>query len=140
MGKNIALFALWLACLPCCTVPGHAEVQETSTLAHFLAGEDALKAYEALWKENTIVCFSADWCQICPTQRKVVQALAKKGYRVAFYDADKDLALYDHMVGEIRAVPMIVVFVDGKVKARFYGYTSGIRIRLQAKECKINVP
>ena len=123
--KSLAIVTICLACL---VTQGSSHPKATSRYSDLLS--------RPVLEKNTIVYFGIRNCRFCPAQKAIIRALEAEGYRVAIYDAIKDSSLYHDLRGKTTEVPLTVIVVDGKVKKRYKGITTGRRIRRMAQECR----
>jgi thiol-disulfide isomerase/thioredoxin len=111
--------------------------EEKSRLSILLRGADVpiwLGKYANLWTCSYIVYFGNKNCSACPQQRAILKGLEKEGFRIRYYDAHNDQALYDYLRKDEERVPLIIIFVEGKIKKTFVGVTSSLWIRPHAKK------
>lgn len=80
-----------------------------------------------------VMDFYADWCPTCQTMLPVVEELAQENVHVPFYkvNVDEFPEIKDH--ARIKAVPMFVVYKEGKMKAFAYGETDKQKLQQKIK-------
>lgn len=77
-----------------------------------------------------LVDFHAEWCGPCRTQGPIVDALAAElgeGAFVAKVNVDDEPALAE--LFQVRSIPTLILFRDGKISRRFTGLTSKAALR-----------
>jgi len=100
-----------------------AEVKET-TVAHIQPASKIASVGSNVdsvdnGKADRIVVYSASWCIPCQRLKPIVKSLKQEGYRVEYFDIDKDSdkLKYDH-----RAVPTIYFLRGETVVKKETGY------------------
>jgi len=93
-------------------------------------GDDAFQAKVLESERPVVVDFSAEWCGPCKLQAPIVAKLAKAhGESVQTYMVDVDDAPKTAKRFEIRAIPTLLVFKDGKVVEKGVGLHDEAKLR-----------
>jgi thioredoxin 1 len=97
----------------------NAAYESTSVIEHIQAGEFDAKVLQA--KVPVLVDFYADWCGPCQALAPVLERVAKEaaGAKIVKVNVDKNPALAEKY--QIRAIPSLLVFRDGKLTRRHTG-------------------
>jgi thioredoxin 1 len=78
-----------------------------------------------------LVDFSAEWCGPCRRMKPVLKSLASD-FKVVMVDVDKSRALAARY--NIRSIPALMIFKNGRVVKRFSGVTSESTLRKALRE------
>ena len=84
-------------------------------------------------KDVVLVDFWATWCGPCQEMKPIVKSLAKE-FKVVMVDVDHNESL--SVKHEVRAIPTVLIFKDGKVVRRFTGVTSEDTLRKTLKSLR----
>ncbi len=79
---------------------------------------------------TVMVKVSADWCPPCRLSAPVMHKLALEfAGRMTLVEIDGDIALEFLKAHEVRSIPEVLVFVDGKLTGRVSGYPGAEKLR-----------
>jgi thioredoxin 1 len=93
--------------------------------------------HEFNWKKEVIqatepvlVDFWAEWCPPCRAMNPTIEALAKE-FKVCKVNVDNNHELANHY--GISSIPVLMIFKDGKVAAKYVGITSEATLRAELR-------
>ena len=131
--RKILIFSV--LCVYCSLVSSAQEASKHSKYIQPIIEEDSVFQSAILSQEYVVVDFWAAWCRPCQLFLPEYEEIAKKFYKkVAFYKLNFDSCQATAKEYDVKMIPVIIIFKNGKEVKRYLGLTAKERIMFDLEE------
>ena len=131
--RKVLIFSVLCVC--CCFISSAQEAGKHSKYIHPLIEADSVFQKAIQSQEYVVVDFWAVWCRPCQLFLPEYEEIAKKFYKkAAFYKLNFDSCQATAKEYDVKAIPVIIIFKNGKEVKRYVGLTVKERIIFDLEE------